>query len=130
MGAVYVGWAGQGEGLGATQLGGQLGFGVRLLDGRLTIRPEIGAGLLVDEGYDAIADAGTGPTTTGATLSGGGLYLEPGVAAFVPLGTHGFFVGADANVLILPRGATNDYPDYARVTAVGVTMHAQIGLRF
>jgi hypothetical protein len=40
VGVVYVGWAGQGEGLGAMQLGGQLGFGARLLDGRLTIRPE------------------------------------------------------------------------------------------
>jgi hypothetical protein len=67
------------------------------------------------------------PQLTIQTHSGSGehnLYFEPGVTALVPLGT--FFVGADANLFVLPHIAdeSGDKPQTA------FTVHGQVGVHF
>ncbi len=83
--------------------GGELGYGIKILD-LLTIRPQVGLG--------------------NATFSAGGesssyYYLEPGVTGLVGLGL--LYVGADANLLVLPSLPSNE---------VAVSLHAQVGVKF
>jgi hypothetical protein len=77
----------------------------------LTIRPLLGIGNL---------------TVSSSPSSGNesNLYLEPGVTALVSLGT--LFVGADANLLVLPGINT---PTGSQ-TETAFTVHGQVGVRF
>jgi hypothetical protein len=95
------------------------GYGFTLID-ILTIRPQIGIG------NATFSSSVSGSGSSGATsvdFSGGGsksnLYLEPGVTALISLG--GFFVGADANLLVFP-GLDN--------SKVAFTLHGQVGFKF
>jgi len=76
----------------------------------LTIRPQIGVG-----NY----------TLNVGNAQGSNLYLEPGVTGLVSLGT--FFVGADANLLVLPSFQT---PGGSQGTDTAFTVHGQIGVKF
>jgi hypothetical protein len=76
----------------------------------LTIRPQLGIGNF--------------------TLSSGGssnsnIYLEPGVTGLISFGT--IFVGADANLLVLPGIQQSDGN---KGTDTAFTIHGQVGVRF
>jgi len=77
----------------------------------LTIRPLLGIGNFV---------VSSSPSSGNES----NLYLEPGVTALVSLGT--LFVGADANLLVLPgiNGPTGSS------TETAFTVHGQVGVRF
>ena len=77
----------------------------------LTIRPLLGIGNFV-------------VSSSPSSGSENNLYLEPGVTALVSLGT--LFVGADANLLVLPgiNGPTGSS------TETAFTVHGQVGVRF
>jgi hypothetical protein len=77
----------------------------------LTIRPQLGIGE-----YDGHSSGGALPT---GTADGKDLYLEPGVTVVVPLGF--WFVGADANLILLPGQSGS---------RTGFTFHGQLGLHF
>lgn len=89
--------------------GGELGYNISLAI--LTIRPQIGLGNFVLSATNA----------NDAT----NLYVEPGVTGLISLGT--FFVGADANALILPG---IKQADGSTGTSTGFTLHGQVGVKF
>ena len=91
----------------------ELGYNIKLAI--LTIRPQLGIG-------NAVFTAGPsgGPSTDSSNL-----YLEPGVTGLVSLGT--VFVGADANLLLLPSVAQGDG---SHSTQTAFTLHGQVGVRF
>ena len=93
----------------STLLGLEVGYSIHVLR-RLTIRPQIGVGNFAIASGDASQNF---------------LYLEPGVTALVSLGRF-LYVGADANVLILPSAPQDDGPAKA-LTAL--TLHGQIGVK-
>jgi hypothetical protein len=76
----------------------------------LTIRPQLGVG-------NYSLDVGN--------TSGNNIYLEPGVTGLISLGT--FFVGADANLLVLP---SIQQPDGNKGTDTAFTVHGQVGVKF
>lgn len=129
VGVIVVSYAGRAQDVSefsATQAGLEVGFGFRLLDGLLTLRPKIGGGGILIGGSTPLVATPADPYATGPALS---VYVEPGVALLVRLGPRAF-VGADVNAFIVRNGATQIYPTYAEVTPIGVTEHAQFGLRF
>ena len=70
---------------------------------------------------------GSGSASAHTVLSGiEVLYLEPGLAAFVPIGY--LFAGGDLNALVFPNltapGASKS------MAAVLLSFHAQVGFRF
>jgi len=77
----------------------------------LTIRPQLGLGNFT-------------VTSNPGGFSASNLYLEPGVTGLVSFGT--FFVGADANLLVLPNVKT----DTGNSTQTAFTIHGQVGVRF
>jgi len=80
----------------------------------LTIRPQLGVGNF------------TGTTSlNNVSSSSSNLYLEPGVTALISFGT--MFVGADANLLVLPDITQ---PGGAKGTETAFTIHGQVGVRF
>ncbi len=94
--------------LSSTLLGGELGYTITAIP-LIQIRPQVGLG---------------NAHAVFATLSDDHLYLEPGVTVLVPLGF--FFVGADANLLVIPGvdtspGNTTTYTSF--------TAHGQLGFR-
>ena len=99
------------------------GYSLYFLDKLLTIRPQIGVGNFT------ISVSGSG-SVSGIGFSGSNsannLYLEPGVTALISIGQ--WFVGADANVLILP-GIT-DPGGTSSSTDTAFTLHAQGGVKF
>jgi hypothetical protein len=135
VGAVGFEWLGRGRGEDAQQFGGEVGYGLHLLDDLLTLRPQIGAGLLLVEGGGRVAYGYSLPGSvagalapSGAILYGGtAVYVEPGVTALVSLGKW-YFAGADVNLFVLP-GAASAY-DGSHATPVGITLHAQLGVKF
>jgi hypothetical protein len=94
----------------ATQVGGELGYGFKLLD-LLTIRPQVGAG--------NISFSSSGPSTSS-------FYLEPGVTGLITLGI--LYVGADINALIVTGQQNFTVPGNGAQTAM--TVHGQVGLTF
>jgi hypothetical protein len=99
------------------------GYSLYFLDKLLTIRPQIGIGNFT------ISVSGSG-SVSGIGFSGSNsannLYLEPGVTGLISIGQ--WFVGADANVLILP-GIT-DPGSNSSSTDTAFTVHAQGGVKF
>lgn len=76
----------------------------------LTIRPQVGVG---------------NATFTAGSYNASNLYIEPGLTGLVSLGM--LFVGADANLLVLPNineGNNN------KGTETAFTLHGQVGVRF
>lgn len=96
----------------------EAGYGISLLD-ILTIRPQIGLG-------NATASA----SGLGQDVSNSNIYLEPGVTGLVSLG--GFFVGADANLLVLPGAdnGTDGAGNKQTKTFTSFTAHGQVGVKF
>jgi hypothetical protein len=95
--------------------GVEAGYGFKLLD-LLTIRPQIGVGNFALSVSPSGGGSGTGYNN---------LYLEPGVTGLIGLGT--FFVGVDANLLVLPgvyAGPSSTNTDTA------FTLHGQVGVQF
>jgi hypothetical protein len=91
-----------------------VGYGPTFFD-VLTLRGVVGIG-----NYTLTADY------LGASTSGSNLYLEPGITAL--LSFAGFFVGADANALILP-GVTPAGTS-SSTTDTAFTVHGQLGMKF
>jgi hypothetical protein len=89
--------------------GGELGYNIKLTI--LTIRPQLGFGQ-----YTLSA--------TGAN-DVNNLYLEPGLTGLISLGM--WFVGADANALILPG---IKQADGSTGTSTAFTLHGQVGVKF
>jgi hypothetical protein len=87
--------------------GGELGYGIKILD-LLTIRPQVGLG-----------NATFSVSGGGQSASSSYYYLEPGVTGLIGLGL--LYVGADANVLVLPSLPSSQ---------AAFTLHAQIGVKF
>jgi hypothetical protein len=107
------------ESLSSVLLGVEGGYGSKL--GPLTLRGTVGVGnLATSVSYSGVPAGANVPNTTY-----NGLYIEPGVTALIGLGI--WFVGADANVLILPNGTglTGD-------TSLdgSFTVHGQLGVKF
>jgi hypothetical protein len=103
----------------------QVGYGLTLLD-LLTLRAQVGFG-----NYSLSASGGSSLSTSkgavGFTIAPNdtsNLYVEPGIVGLVSLGT--LFVGADANLLVLP-GFKN--LDGSSSTYTATTLHAQIGVK-
>lgn len=89
----------------AVAVGGELGYSWNI--SLLTLRPQIGIGNI------------TQSFSSSAHLpNSNSLYLEPGLTALIGLGL--FFVGADANALIITSQGNN----------TALTLHAQVGLKF
>jgi hypothetical protein len=99
------------------------GYNITLLDKLLTIRPQIGIGnFTLSSSGSASAPGLSGSGSNSAS----NLYLEPGVTALISLGQ--WFLGADANVLVLP-GVT-DPSSNSSTTDAAFTIHGQGGVRF
>lgn len=93
------------------------GYGFKLID-ILTLRAQVGVG-----SYDV-------------NFSGGGfgkdysnLYVEPGITALVSLPFVGWFVGADANVLLL-TGMPDQNLAGSSTLDTAFTLHGQVGYKF
>jgi hypothetical protein len=97
-------------------LGLEAGYGSKL--GPLSLRGTVGVGNIESDGSGGIA---------GSPFSGShnGLYVEPGVTGVIGLGM--WFIGADANALILP-----DYQGYdgSKSLEAAFTIHGQLGVKF
>jgi len=87
--------------------GGEVGYGIKILD-LLTIRPQVGLG-----------NATFSVSGGGYSGSSSYYYLEPGVTGLIGLGL--LYVGADANVLVLPSAPNSQ---------AAFSLHAQIGVKF
>ena len=103
--------------------GVELGYGYRL--GRVTLRPQVGVGDL--EIHQTVSPGGRNiaPGTDD-------LYFEPGLVVLVALGF--VYVGADANLMLLPFGPSNAFDSATGKPATAVdpvfTAHGQVGVRF
>jgi hypothetical protein len=89
------------------------GYGIKFLD-LLTIRGQVGVGNF------------TVSRTSYADLNN--LYLEPGVTALLSFGL--LFVGADANLLVLPSATDPGNPLASSSWATAFTVHGQVGVNF
>jgi len=95
-----------------TLFGGEIGYTITALP-LVRIRPQLGIG-----NASFSSEAGNVESSTSH------LYLEPGALVFVPIGL--FYVGADANALIVPdvqQGTGSE-------TFTALTIHGQLGVRF
>ncbi len=90
------------------------GYGSKF--GPLALRGTVGVGNIATTG----SFSGAGVSFPSQTNNG--LYIEPGVTGIVSLGM--WFVGADANVLVLPS-----YNNQSSLEAA-FTLHGQVGLTF
>jgi hypothetical protein len=115
-------------------LGVAFGYGLTLSS--VTIRPLVGIGDFTELANEIPAPGG--PATPGANLpplpnslsqSYSTLYIQPGVTALVSAGTH-YYVGADANVLILTSLPATFANSAANDLYVAFTFHFQVGARF
>jgi hypothetical protein len=91
------------------------GYGIKLLD-ILKLRAQVGVG-----SYDVKASLG------GNSTDHSDLYVEPGVTALITLPIIGWFVGADANALVL-TGAKDQNGN--STTDLAFTLHGQVGYTF
>jgi hypothetical protein len=110
----YFGGSQDGTSVHSLMYGVEAGYGFKLID-IITIRPQIGIGNFT----------GTVSPSGEPSSSNSNLYLEPGVTGLVSLGT--LFVGADANLLVLPGIS---YGNGQSNTDTAFTLHAQVGVKF
>jgi hypothetical protein len=99
----------------------EAGYGFTLAD-VLTIRPQVGVG-------NATFSASFSGNS--ASTSASNLYLEPGVTGLIALGQ--WFVGADANLLVIPgvnSVSTSANASTSSSTYSSFTVHGQVGIRF
>jgi len=100
----------------------EAGYGVTLVD-ILTIRAQLGVGNITISRNNS---GSVGSVTASAPSSLNNLYLEPGLTGLLGFGTY--FVGADANLLILPSIAQQNGGGSSTETCF--TLHGQIGVKF
>jgi hypothetical protein len=115
-------------------LGVDVGYGFTLAP--VTIRPVVGIGNFTERANGIPLPAG--PATTGGgvptgpgspSASDNTLYIQPGITGLVSLGTQ-YYVGADANVLILTSLPETISGSAGNDRYVALTFHAQVGARF
>lgn len=111
----YLGGSENGVSVNTLMYGLEAGYGLKLLD-LLTVRAQLGLG-----SYKISASA------DGYSTSSSNLYLEPGLTGLISLPGMPWFVGADANVLVL-TGVQNG--NGQSQTDTGFTLHAQVGYTF
>ena len=102
----------------------EAGYGLTLVD-ILTLRAQLGVGNIT------VSNSLSGPPLPGnVTVAGSGsvnnLYLEPGITAMLGFGLY--FIGADANLLVLPGIEKNS--DGSSSTETAFTLHGQVGVKF
>jgi len=97
----------------------EAGYGVTLVD-ILTIRAQLGVGNIT------ISSSGSLGSVAAPSSSLNNLYLEPGLTGLLGFGTY--FVGVDANLLILPSIAQQNGGGSSTETCF--TLHGQIGVKF
>jgi hypothetical protein len=100
----------------------EAGYGVTLVD-ILTIRAQLGVGNIT---ISSNHSGSVGSVTASAPSSLNNLYLEPGLTGLLGFGTY--FVGVDANLLILPSIAQQNGGGSSTETCF--TLHGQIGVKF
>ncbi len=113
----YLGGTNNGVSESALQLGGELGYSIKLTV--LTIRPQIGLGNISFNTSGSIAGISIPSTSSGS------FYLEPGLTALITIGI--IYFGADANALIITDAPA---PNAPAGTQTVFTLHGQIGLTF
>jgi hypothetical protein len=100
----------------------------------VTIRPLVGLGNFKEtvSGLPQPAYvAGSGPCSAPSSQSYDTLYVQPGITVLVSLG--GFYVGADANLLLLtglPEYAGRNCSNGHDQLELALTFHAEAGVRF
>jgi hypothetical protein len=101
-------------------LGFEAGYGSKF--GPLAIRGTVGVGNIESDYSGSLMFGSQGGS---GSSSNNGLYVEPGVTGVLSLGM--WFVGADANALILP-----DYHGYdgSKSLEAAFTLHGQVGVTF
>lgn len=107
----------------ALQYGVEAGYGFKIAI--LTLRPQVGVGSL--HTFGTLTDAAGNSTSLSGPHE---LYIEPGLTGLVALGP--IYVGADANVLILPSVDSTD-PNTGATTSkthASFTVHGQVGVKF
>ena len=97
--------------------GVEAGYGTKLID-ILTLRAQVGLG-----SYDINASGG------GFSHDQSNLYVEPGITAMITLPIVGWFVGADANVLLL-TGMPDQNGNGSGTLDTAFTLHGQVGYTF
>ncbi len=107
----------------ALMYGVEGGYGSKF--GPLTFRTQIGVGNYSETVNVTVSGAGSAALVPPGTGTNTSLYIEPGVMAMIAIGT--VFIGADANVLLLP----ND-PQLSGQSSfdAAFTAHGQLGLKF
>jgi hypothetical protein len=107
----------------ALQYGVEAGYGFKIAI--LTLRPQVGVGNLHSFGTVTFP---SGDSTSLAAYNN--LYIEPGLTALISLGL--VYVGADANLLVLPRADSADPVTGASTTKTetAFTVHGQVGVKF
>lgn len=91
------------------------GYGIKLIN-LLTLRAQVGVG-----SYKVTV------SSPGGSSDHSDLYIEPGVTALITLPLLGWFVGADANALVL-TGMKDQNGNSA--TDLSFTLHGQVGYTF
>jgi hypothetical protein len=100
--------------------------GYTLKVGPVLLRPQVGVG---DGSFSQTASDGVNNPPISTLV--GNVYLEPGVVVMIPIGS--FFVGADANALILPAFSlanSDGMGSEPAKTYLSFSAHAQVGVRF
>ena len=107
------------------------GYGFRLLDDRITLRPVFGAGSAVIAGEGPALPAGGGQTQSEKWIATGQgfLYLEPRLECLFALDRF-VFAGVEGEVIVIPNGLWNYGPNGGATTLVGGGAHLEIGARF
>jgi hypothetical protein len=113
-GMYYLGGSQNGLSAHSVLLGVEAGYGSKI--GPLSLRGTVGIGNIETD------VSLSGGAAAGISGSNNGLYIEPGVTGVVGLGL--WFVGADANALILPSYAGSSSLEAA------FTLHGQVGVKF
>jgi hypothetical protein len=100
----------------------EAGYGVTLLD-HLVLRAQLGIG------NQTTSSTSSTPGIADVHSTDSYVYLEPGVTGLFVIGT--FFVGADANVYLLPH-VSHAAPEAGTTSSFGTgfTFHGQAGVRF
>jgi hypothetical protein len=101
-------------------LGVEGGYGSKF--GPLSLRGTVGIGNIETDASGSLAIGGNSVPLSG---SNNGLYIEPGVTGVISIGMY--FIGADANALILP-----DFHGYdgSKSLEAAFTVHGQLGVTF
>ena len=132
FGVRAIDWTGSHHGAEtAVQLGGELGYSFRFLDGLLVLRPKVGLGVMTYGGAEDdvyIVNADGTPYVTNRIQFGSNLYVEPGALLTCSFGRgSAFFVGAEVDALLVPSVAREN-GTHAAVSSLALGL--ELGVRF